>query len=191
MSKKKIDPNRPRQWHAILKRIPENKEITGAEVGVWQGRTSLELLKAREMLHHIMVDPWQAPDHGSSYAMSPDSIAKNEQPYFDECHSTMLESVGPYMDRVTIYRLYSHQAAGLIKDKALDYVFIDAEHTYKAVMQDIRLWLPKVKEGGWIGGHDYGNLPRFPGVHEAVNDAFGDSVELDVNCTWFHWIKGL
>ena len=55
----------------------------------------------------------------------------------------------------------SEQAADVMPDNMLDFYYIDADHRYEAVKQDIDLWLPKVKSGGIFCGHDYvqdGNL---------------------------------
>lgn len=70
-----------------------------------------------------------------------------------------------------VYWMTTDEAAALVPDKWADFVFIDAGHSYKAVQSDIRNWMPKVKDGGWFGGHDY--HPKFPGVVRAVNEAFG------------------
>ena len=67
-----------------------------------------------------------------------------------------------------IIRKHSVVAAADVTDGSLDFVFIDADHTYPAVVADIAAWWPKVKPGGWIGGHDYGK-PEF-GVTGAVNE---------------------
>ena len=58
----------------------------------------------------------------------------------------------------------SIEAAKYFDDGILDFVFIDAEHTFEAVVSDIRAWLPKVKHGGCIAGHDY----SWDGVKRAV-----------------------
>ena len=52
----------------------------------------------------------------------------------------------------------------------VDLVFIDADHRYEAVKADIEYWLPKVRKGGVICGHDYGT---FDGVKRATNEIFG------------------
>lgn len=70
-----------------------------------------------------------------------------------------------------VYWMTTNEAAPLVPDGWADFVFIDAAHGYEAVRDDIRLWAPKVKPGGWLGGHDY--HPKFQGVIRAVDEAFG------------------
>jgi predicted O-methyltransferase YrrM len=63
------------------------------------------------------------------------------------------------------------EAAREIEEGSLDFVFIDADHTYEAVRKDIDAWRSKVRPGGWLGGHDYNR--KFPGVIRAVDFVFG------------------
>jgi hypothetical protein len=70
----------------------------------------------------------------------------------------------------------SVEAAAHVTDGWADFVFIDAGHSYHAAKADIEAWAPKVREGGWLGGHDY--HPKFPGVMRAVNEAFGEVDEM-------------
>ena len=67
-------------------------------------------------------------------------------------------------------------AAEHVEDEWADFVFIDAGHSYEAVRADIAAWLPKVRPGGWFGGHDYHSA--HPGVIRAVDEAFGNRVEV-------------
>jgi predicted O-methyltransferase YrrM len=76
----------------------------------------------------------------------------------------------------------SVKAAGKIADGALDFVFIDGDHSYEGVKRDLAAWLPKVKPGGWLMGHDYGNKPD-GGVKRAV-DELGKPIELDCDHVW-------
>lgn len=75
-----------------------------------------------------------------------------------------------------IHELDSVVASRLYDDASLDFVFIDADHSYAAVSRDIDAWIPKVKKGGIIAGHDYCNWPGF-GVIQAVTERF-DRVEV-------------
>jgi hypothetical protein len=49
----------------------------------------------------------------------------------------------------------SLNASGKFEDRSIDVVYIDGDHRYEAVVQDIKKWLPKVKPGGYLAGHDY------------------------------------
>lgn len=49
----------------------------------------------------------------------------------------------------------STEAAARFQDKSLDFVWIDGNHEYDAVKADISAWLPKIKPGGVLAGHDY------------------------------------
>ena len=71
----------------------------------------------------------------------------------------------------------STNAANMFQDKSLDFVYIDAAHDYENVKKDILAWLPKVKNGGYIAGHDYRYDPNI-GVYEAVNDIFVEEYKI-------------
>ncbi len=81
----------------------------------------------------------------------------------------------PLLDAGVIGKLHSclsWDAAALYADASLDFVFIDADHAYESVLKDIKAWLPKVKPGGLIAGHDYSQ--DFPGVMLAVAECFAE-----------------
>ncbi len=85
-----------------------------------------------------------------------------------------------------VIKEFSLKAAELLPDKSLDMVFIDADHTYNAVRDDIAAWLPKIRIGGIISGHDFGL--RFIGVVMAVHEAFKDRyIHLEKDSVW--WVK--
>jgi len=60
-----------------------------------------------------------------------------------------------YSDDIVFIRDTSEVASTLFKYDSVDCVYIDGVHSYEHVMQDIKLWYPKVKKGGIIGGHDF------------------------------------
>lgn len=51
----------------------------------------------------------------------------------------------------------------------IDYLYVDADHRYEAVLADLEAWVPFVRPGGLIVGDDYGNR-SFPGVQRAWDD---------------------
>lgn len=68
----------------------------------------------------------------------------------------------------------SVEAADRFPDRSLDLVYIDAAHDYDSVKRDLLAWIPKVKEGGWIAGHDYRHDESIQ-VYEAVNEIFAET----------------
>tara|TARA_R110002074_G_scaffold388087_1_gene570537 strand:- start:3486 stop:4073 length:588 start_codon:yes stop_codon:yes gene_type:complete len=72
----------------------------------------------------------------------------------------------------------SIEYADLIENNSVDFVYIDAEHDYDSVKQDLSVWFPKVKIGGFLAGHDY-NKQQFPGLVKAVWD-----FQKDVSESW-------
>lgn len=197
---------RRKRWDEILDRIPRDVTTHGAEIGVWRACLSKRLLKAREQLHLLLVDPWLAQGPDSSYVKSGDTKAGRMQADFDRSFRITHEMLDRFGARARIVRKFSVDAEKAVEVRSLDFVFIDGDHSYEAVYTDIRAWLPKVKPGGWIGGHDYANDEyKHWGVKQAVDEAFGlgsgdfvdgvqkksrqdeiaDAIELGEDHTWF------
>ena len=65
----------------------------------------------------------------------------------------------PFYPHYTILRKTSMQALNDIDDNSLDFVYIDGNHDFLNVTQDIHYWLKKVKPGGILAGHDYVYYP--------------------------------
>jgi hypothetical protein len=88
-------------------------------------------------------------------------------------------------------KISSLDAVKKFRDESLDFVFIDASHEYEDVKKDIEAWLPKVKPGGILAGHDYHGDENdwFPGVKQAVNESL---TEFDCSeICWIHYKKDL
>lgn len=88
-----------------------------------------------------------------------------------------------YGGRYRLLEMKTRDAAQYVDEGALDFVFIDAGHSFEAVHDDIRRWHGKVRPGGWIMGHDYAH-PRYDGVQKAVDRWFGDRVYLPGHTIW-------
>lgn len=78
----------------------------------------------------------------------------------------------------------SAAAATIFSDGIADLIFIDADHRYKSVKQDIEAWWPKVKEGGILCGHDcegyYSKIA--PRIRKRIDETLGEDYPLDIHC---------
>lgn len=172
---------------AILQRLPPGP-IRGAEIGVFTGHLSALLLSARPDLHLTMVDSWEG--NGAAYvdpANSPDWHAHLSQSRQDNYLRTAISMTDFADDRRLLLRGRSLDAVSEIADASLDFVFLDADHSAEGLTADLAAWARKVKPGGLLCGHDYGN-PMFPAVEPTVL-AYGKdraiSVETGADYTWF------
>lgn len=73
----------------------------------------------------------------------------------------------------TFIEEYSNEAAENFTDGMLDFVYLDANHSEPYISEDIKLWWPKLKEGGILAGHDYANTKHRDGtaLHHHVKPA--------------------
>jgi hypothetical protein len=164
---------------------------TVVEVGVYQGLMSEHILKTRLDVTWSGVDPWlAADDQPASFVASNDPHARLTQSQQDRFHQDARNRVSRFGARASIYRLPSVDVAPLLPDASLDMVFLDGDHSYEGVVADLAAWWPKLKEGGWLGGHDWSNPnPAFRfGVDRAVTEwaeREGHDVQLDQGMTWW------
>lgn len=129
-------------------------EHTGVEIGVFRGDSSVEFLNNCTYMYFI--------DPCVEYAENPD---KN---WFTP-EKEYLEKLQPYAGRFAFIKGFSADVAPCIPE--VDFIFIDANHQYSYVKQDIELYWPKVRSGGFLCGHDYSG--GHPGVTKAVDEFFG------------------
>ena len=122
--------------------------LKGAEIGVDRGTFSEFMFKHMPGLELLCVDPWYWKLRGESR------------------YQSTVKKLAPY--HATIIRKTSLEASLEIQDGALDFVYIDGDHTFDYVMVDLILWAKKVREGGLIALHDYYRFRR-AGVVPAVD----------------------
>ncbi len=116
---------------------------TGAEIGVEAGIYSEILLKnSGSKLYSI--DPWKAYTGFRDYTV---------QDKLDSLYKETKTRLAPYNSE--IIRKFSMDAVKDFADNSLDFVYIDGNHSFLNIANDIVEWSKKVKVGGIISGHDY------------------------------------
>lgn len=162
----------------------------GVEVGVCRGLFSANLL-AFWPGRLYCVDAWApVPGYEEQY--------DHEANYAEAC-----ERLKEYGGRCTITRQPSLEAVHAFKDDSLDFVYLDANHSYEAVRDDLNAWWPKVRKGGILAGDDYGIVEeqwvdfghgrvRF-GVKKAVDEwakQHRKNISIDILADWNNAIPG-
>jgi len=131
-----------------------DKKVIGVEIGVHRGSTSFGLLKSSKINHLYMIDPWQ-----SGYSLRknrPTDRADKSQKWMNAAFKKVSERAKQFPNKTTIIRKTSAEAAAEVPND-LDFVFIDGDHAYEAVYNDLIIWTPKVKNNGLVCGHDWSN----------------------------------
>src|SRR6185437_8432052 len=155
-------PKKIWRWHVLTGICYVHGYRYGAELGVSTGRFTAYLCDRIPDLRMIAVDTWRdRPDHEGEGAETYEGRAheKHYRLFKEFCETN-------FPGRVEIKREDTQTAHELVKDGSLDFVFIDADHTYDGCLADIKAWTPKVRPGGLVSGHDY----PWPSVRRAVDD---------------------
>jgi len=133
------------RWHDfghLLKALGYKK---GVEVGVYKGVFIQTMASRATETEIIGVDAWTTYEGYKDYPPGdletvgyPQAIARAAK-----------------HPNVKLIKGWSKDIAPTFEDGSVDFVYIDANHTYPCVKEDIGLWAPKVKVGGLVCGHDY------------------------------------
>jgi hypothetical protein len=128
----------------------------GAEIGVCKGKFSRVFCWNIPNVVLYCIDTWES-----------DPNDPGDEGELNEANFSHAQKILKPFD-VTFIRNTSIEALNTFKDNELDFVYIDANHTFDHVMRDIIEWGKKVKTGGIISGHDYFRL-KHAGVILAVD----------------------
>jgi hypothetical protein len=149
---------------------------TGAEIGVWDGVFSEVLCKSIPGLKLYSIDCWE------TYKGYKDHTLNHNMQNAYEVAKTRLEPYG-----AILIKKFSMDAVKDFADESLDFVFIDGNHEYEFVKEDINAWAPKVRKGGIVSGHDYYHFPSGRGgIIKAVNEYVA---EHDIELQLTEWNK--
>ena len=129
----------------------------GVEVGVLRGKYSEVLCRSNPKLKLFSVDAW---------SWYPSRVKRDYENVYEEAVWRL--SRYPNCEMV---RKWSMDAVKGFADESLDFVFIDGDHEFKAVTNDIAEWSKKVRKGGIVSGHDYGRSHdrQYGNVKDVVN----------------------
>jgi SAM-dependent methyltransferase len=144
------------------------KTAVCAEIGVWKGEFS-ELIRSMTLPRKLhLIDPWKFQGEFPE-RMYGGSVAK-EQSDMDRIYENVRNRFNNYQN-IILHRGKSEKVLQDFENAYFDWVYIDGNHYYEYVLNDLQICLSKVKPGGIIAGDDYtwGEKDGFP-VKRAVQD---------------------
>jgi Methyltransferase domain len=153
----------------LIALLPKNG--VGAEVGVWKGDFTARLLRGAKPRKLFLIDPWQHSTHDGAWYAEKD----------DEEMARIREGVtGRFAreitrERVVVIPKRSQEAVGQLS--ALDWAYLDGDHTYEAVVADLRGFWPLILDGGCLAGDDYGIKGWWEGGVTRAVDEFAASID--------------
>ena len=154
------------------------KSATMLEIGSYAGESTKIFLDSSSFKKIHCLDPWLSGYDSADYASN--HMSGIEKAFMEFSKDK---------EEILVFKNFSTEIADLFPDDYFDLVYIDACHTYEAVIQDINISIPKIKSHGFIAGHDYGD-PNFK-VTEAVNDRLGSPSRVFADSSWIFPIKNL
>lgn len=174
----------------VLEKIINDRKIRKmAEIGVWKGALTRHLLRnCRHLVEYYAIDSWReliGKDYGRM------SSEHTKQDTWDKLYKKVLHEI-PYYRPLKVIRLPALEAVELFPLKHFkeffDFVYIDTSHFYQNTFDEIKAYLPLVRKGGIIGGHDYAaTRPEHQGVRKAVDEIFGaDKIIQGDDMVWYH-----
>jgi predicted O-methyltransferase YrrM len=167
--------------HMLQYLIKEYKLKTIAEIGVFTGNLTGRVINSCKSIieKYYCIDPWEPYPKHYDREPRPEELTAE---YWDKIYRRVV-GISNNHSEVEIIRKTSVDAAADVPDSSLDLVYIDAIHDYPNGIADIGAWIDKVKDGGFVTGHDY--HARFQGMIRAVDEFFGMDIEILQDSNWF------
>jgi hypothetical protein len=121
------------------------------EVGTWEGGFTSSILSKSNVTKVFCVDPYK---HFTNNEY-PDGMNDLTQKRFDDLFKSVSDRLtSKFASKVEFIRDLSVNGSTKFDDNSLDFVYIDGNHDYKYVIEDLKAWYPKVKVGGYLCGDD-------------------------------------
>jgi predicted O-methyltransferase YrrM len=137
-------------WQHVIGHIQAKAML---EIGVWKGDFAEQMLRSCDSIErYYMIDPWaNLPDWNKPFNVAPE--------VFDEIYQEAITKTQFAAPKIVTLRGRTKDVINEIPDDSLDFAYIDGDHTLRGITIDLMKVLPKIKEGGIIGGDDFTHSP--------------------------------
>ena len=143
------------------------RRLAIANIGAWTG-ASVRALAEASLGTVFAIDSWWSTHWEEEFCAKNFNVDLKSKPP-DWIFTTFLKGMEPLTNIVTM-RMLSTEAAPRLRGIRLDMVYIDANHCYEKVREDILAWRPLLCPGGLLCGHDYCDAVWGRGVMRAVDE---------------------
>lgn len=189
-------PHMTQGLHDFLAHVALDPESTVVEVGCYRGESTEVWAKAFSKV--VAVDSWQFPDQIGSVPEFMEEASKvfgkvtprperRDDIDWERIPMIFTDVEQEFDRRMSAYnvvkmKMTSLEAAAAYEEEPADLIYIDANHDHAAVCEDLRAWLPHVRPGGYIGGHNYD--AQWPEVVQAIDELMGPPDRIFVDTSW-------
>lgn len=150
-------------------------DLIGIEIGSYRGESTEIFLKSNAFKTLYCIDPWEDGYDQNDLASSPE-IVQAEKEFDEKFNNNQI---------IKKIKQKSCDAVTLFEDNSIDFIYIDGNHQYEFVKSDLENFVPKIKNGGFISGHDYN--PHWAGTKKAINDFFKKyPLKVYADCSWIY-----
>ena len=175
--KRRLLPNKSMKARkALLDKMP--KDAICAEIGTWKGDFTKEILSRTHPRKVYLIDPYE---YVGTYKKAWYGGISGSQEKMDEIHNSVCKRFAGQIanGQVEILRDKSAPALGNFNDSHFDWIYIDGNHTYEFVKEDLRISWKKLKNKGYLTGDDYGIQGWWDdGVTKAVDEFIKEKGDL-------------
>jgi len=147
-----MNRDNPQPLRPMMKYLAEHnnfEELVGAEIGTQYGKNAHSILSQLPIKKIYLIDPYRVYPKYTEWVEDEYWMNKDMNEIFEGAQNRLSD----FNNKIVFIKKMSSEAINDVPDN-LDFVYIDGNHDYEFVKQDINLWFPKVKKGGVIGGHD-------------------------------------
>ena len=159
--------NCPELYSLMVSQASALEPSTFVEIGCWKGKSSSymaeQITLSGKPIHFYCVDTWKGTTTEQHHQVDPD-VAN------DRLFEVFTNNMSPFAGNYTPIQSLSVDASTRFDNDSLDFIYIDASHEYKDVVDDINSWLPKLKVGGTIAGDDYNSPLVSAAVHDTLKN---------------------
>lgn len=159
--------------------LSENKEYKMIEIGSYMGESTMMFASSNVFKEIYTIEPFKNVD-GKIEGFN----QKND--YNWDTIYNEFQTNTRFFNNISLHKDFSYNVADKFEDKSMDFIYIDGDHSYDQVKQDLEMYLPKLKDNGVIGGHDYNkkNKLYIKNTIRAIDEIVGKPDKVFIDSSW-------